>query len=112
MWDERGTGVHARREPRKHYNPPPSRIRRGCCRPALPAILAEVAGTGRRVRLRPCRPNRANEPRFADFPMNIEAAREQMIDQQVHTWDVLDERVLDAMRQVHREQFVPQAWRE
>ena len=26
--------------------------------------------------------------------MNIEAAREQMIEQQVHAWDVFDERVL------------------
>lgn len=39
--------------------------------------------------------------------MNIEAAREQMIEQQVHAWDVLDTRVLDAMRHVRREQFAP-----
>ena len=35
------------------------------------------------------------------------AAREQMVDQQVRTWDVLDERVLDTFRQVPRELFVP-----
>lgn len=44
--------------------------------------------------------------------MNIEAARNQMIEQQVHTWDVFDERVLEAMRAVKREQFVPAAYRE
>ena len=34
-------------------------------------------------------------------------AREQMIEQQVRAWDVLDERVLDVMRKVPRELFVP-----
>lgn len=38
-------------------------------------------------------------------------ALEQMVEQQVRTWDVLDERILDAMRAVPREQFVPRAWR-
>ena len=38
-------------------------------------------------------------------------AREQMIEQQVRAWDVLDERVLDVMRQVPRELFVPQTQR-
>jgi protein-L-isoaspartate(D-aspartate) O-methyltransferase len=38
-------------------------------------------------------------------------AREQMIEQQVRAWDVLDERVLDVLRQVPRELFVPQAQR-
>jgi len=37
--------------------------------------------------------------------------REQMIEQQVRAWDVLDERVLDVMRQVPRELFVPAAER-
>src|SRR5688500_8713004 len=41
------------------------------------------------------------------LPMNIELAREQMIEQQVHAWDVFDERVLTTMRQVRREQFAP-----
>jgi protein-L-isoaspartate(D-aspartate) O-methyltransferase len=43
---------------------------------------------------------------------NPDTARRQMIDQQVRAWDVLDERVLDAMRSVRRELFVPAAWRE
>ena len=38
-------------------------------------------------------------------------AREQMIEQQVRAWEVLDERVLDAMRRVPRELFVPQEQR-
>jgi protein-L-isoaspartate(D-aspartate) O-methyltransferase len=44
--------------------------------------------------------------------MNIEAARNQMIEQQVHTWEVFDERILEAMRQVPRELFVPAAFRD
>jgi protein-L-isoaspartate(D-aspartate) O-methyltransferase len=43
--------------------------------------------------------------------MNIETARNQMIEQQVHTWDVFDERVLDAMREIKRELFVPASYR-
>jgi protein-L-isoaspartate(D-aspartate) O-methyltransferase len=38
-------------------------------------------------------------------------AREQMVEQQVRAWDVLDERVLDVMRQVPRALFVPAAQR-
>jgi protein-L-isoaspartate(D-aspartate) O-methyltransferase len=41
----------------------------------------------------------------------IQAARDQMIAQQVRTWDVLDARTLSAMRQVPRERFVPAPWR-
>lgn len=37
----------------------------------------------------------------------MEAARETMIEQQVRTWNVFDDRVLDAMREVNREQFAP-----
>ena len=37
--------------------------------------------------------------------------QEQMIEQQVRAWDVLDERVLDAMRNIAREQFVPDSER-
>jgi protein-L-isoaspartate(D-aspartate) O-methyltransferase len=44
--------------------------------------------------------------------MNIEAAREQMIEQQVHAWDVFDERVLTTMRQVPRELFAPGRYRD
>jgi protein-L-isoaspartate(D-aspartate) O-methyltransferase len=43
--------------------------------------------------------------------MNIEAAREQMIEQQVRAWDVLDERVLEVMRLVHRDEFTPDRYR-
>jgi len=38
-------------------------------------------------------------------------AREQMIEQQVRAWDVLDERVLDILRKVPRERFVPEPHR-
>jgi protein-L-isoaspartate(D-aspartate) O-methyltransferase len=42
--------------------------------------------------------------------MNIEIAREQMIEQQVHAWDVFDERVLRVMREVPRERFAPERY--
>ena len=35
-------------------------------------------------------------------------SREQMIEQQVRAWDVLDERVLNIFRKVPREQFAPE----
>ena len=44
--------------------------------------------------------------------MQIEFARGQMITQQVRAWDVLDERVLDAMRRTPREFFVPEKFAE
>jgi protein-L-isoaspartate(D-aspartate) O-methyltransferase len=44
--------------------------------------------------------------------MQIEFARGQMITQQVRAWDVLDERVLDAMRRTPREFFVPERFAE
>lgn len=39
--------------------------------------------------------------------MNIDFAREQMVQQQIRAWDVLDEAVLDTFRVTPREQFVP-----
>ncbi|HEV7607567.1 MAG TPA: protein-L-isoaspartate O-methyltransferase [Steroidobacteraceae bacterium] len=44
--------------------------------------------------------------------MQTEFARAQMITQQVRAWDVLDERVLDAMRRTPREFFVPERYVE
>src|SRR5579862_3234643 len=44
--------------------------------------------------------------------MLIETAREQMIEQQVRAWDVLDERILRTLHVVPRERFVPEGWRE
>ena len=38
----------------------------------------------------------------------IEQARFNMIEQQIRTWDVLDQRVLDVMNSIPREQFVPE----
>jgi protein-L-isoaspartate(D-aspartate) O-methyltransferase len=43
--------------------------------------------------------------------MQTAQVREQMVDQQVRAWDVLDERVLEVMRQVPRELFVPEGQR-
>lgn len=36
-----------------------------------------------------------------------EQARQNMVENQVRTWEVLDPRVLDVLRNVHREDFVP-----
>jgi len=44
--------------------------------------------------------------------MDTLAARQQMVDQQIRTWEVLDPRVLDVLSAVPREAFVPQAYRE
>ena len=43
--------------------------------------------------------------------LNAQAECEQMIAQQVRTWEVFDTRTLEAMRAVAREHFVPAAWR-
>jgi len=44
--------------------------------------------------------------------MLMEAARERMVEQQVRTAEVLDDRVLECLRALPRERFVPPAWRE
>jgi protein-L-isoaspartate(D-aspartate) O-methyltransferase len=44
--------------------------------------------------------------------MDFEAARQQMIQQQVRAWDVLDPGVLEVLGLVPREQFVPAAFHE
>jgi protein-L-isoaspartate(D-aspartate) O-methyltransferase len=43
---------------------------------------------------------------------DVQFARRQMIEQQVRAWDVLDPKVLDALQQVPREEYVPAAYRE
>lgn len=44
--------------------------------------------------------------------MDTEAARQQMIDQQIRAWEVLDDGVLETLRAVPRELFVPAAYRD
>jgi len=44
--------------------------------------------------------------------MNQEQARENMIKQQVRTWEVKDPKVVALMYKFPREEFVPDAWRE
>ena len=43
--------------------------------------------------------------------MNIEQARFNMVEQQIRTWEVLDQAVLDLLYVVRREEFVPDAYR-
>ena len=44
--------------------------------------------------------------------MNLEQARFNMVEQQIRTWEVLDQDVLDLLFIVKREEFVPTAWRK
>ena len=44
--------------------------------------------------------------------MNLEQARANMVEQQIRTWEVLDQDVLDLLYTVPREQFVPPKYRE
>jgi len=43
--------------------------------------------------------------------MNVEQARVNMVEHQIRPWEVLDQRVLDLLYQVKREDFVPPAYR-
>ena len=43
--------------------------------------------------------------------IDVERARFNMIEQQIRTWEVLDQRVLDLLFRVRREDFVPQQYR-
>jgi protein-L-isoaspartate(D-aspartate) O-methyltransferase len=43
--------------------------------------------------------------------LNVEQARFNMIEQQIRPWEVLDQRVLDAIAATPREQFVPEQYR-
>jgi protein-L-isoaspartate(D-aspartate) O-methyltransferase len=45
------------------------------------------------------------------MPIDFQAARNTMVEQQVRPWEVLDPRVLEAIASVPREQFVPDAYR-
>src|SRR5881296_3346981 len=44
-------------------------------------------------------------------PMSVEQARFNMVEQQIRTWEVLDQNVLDLLFVVRREEFVPAAYR-
>lgn len=43
--------------------------------------------------------------------LNLQQARENMVSQQIRTWDVLDPRVLDLLENMPREDFVPEIYR-
>lgn len=43
--------------------------------------------------------------------MNFELARHNMVEQQIRPWDVLDPAVLETLATLHREDFVPPAFR-
>lgn len=46
-----------------------------------------------------------------DNRMDTDYARQQMIEQQIRTWDVFDERLLALFDKVERHRFVPDDWR-
>lgn len=43
--------------------------------------------------------------------MDFEQARSNMIEQQIRTWDVLDQRILDTLEAIPRHRYVPDAYR-
>ena len=43
--------------------------------------------------------------------MDVEQARYNMIESQIRTWEVLDQRILDTLFSVKREEYVPEKWR-
>ena len=47
-----------------------------------------------------------------DTDMNFEQARLNMIEQQIRTWEVLDQNVLNLIGEVHREDFIPAEYRQ
>lgn len=44
--------------------------------------------------------------------MDVELARFNMIEQQIRTWDVLDDRILDLVNRVRRERYVPEKYKD
>ncbi len=44
--------------------------------------------------------------------MDFEQARMNMIEQQIRTWEVLDQQVLDTLCQIKREDFIPEEYRK
>jgi protein-L-isoaspartate(D-aspartate) O-methyltransferase len=44
--------------------------------------------------------------------MNYETARANMIEQQIRPWNVLEMQTLNALNEVHREDFVPESYRD
>jgi len=44
--------------------------------------------------------------------VNLQQARHNMVVQQIRTWDVLDQRVLDLLEELPREDFVPESYRK
>src|SRR6185436_3646211 len=52
-------------------------------------------------------PPPATRQKYPSEPMNLEQARTNMVEQQIRTWEVLDQDVLDLLYTVPREEFVP-----
>jgi protein-L-isoaspartate(D-aspartate) O-methyltransferase len=48
---------------------------------------------------------------MSTIKINLEEARRNMIEQQIRTWDVLDQRILDVLAMTPREDFVPRKYR-
>ena len=44
-------------------------------------------------------------------PLNFDVARDTMIKSQLRTWDVIDQRVLDLVARMPRQDYVPAAYR-
>ena len=46
-----------------------------------------------------------------DPQLDVERARFNMVEQQIRPWEVLDQRVLDLLLELNREEFVPPQYR-
>lgn len=44
--------------------------------------------------------------------MDLEQARFNMIEQQIRTWEVLDQKVLNLVQKIHREDFIPDPYKQ
>lgn len=75
--------------------------------PALPPPLRLASCPDMTFRLPASAASRPDDYDSMDF----DSARATMIEQQIRPWEVLDPRVLDALGQVRREDFVPAAYR-
>jgi hypothetical protein len=119
---ERRRARQARKPRRWRLAPPrstPTISRNGLRRKARPSRLTPVPHrvwrelpADRRAIKPPCKRTIAGQSGTIRYiGMNIEQARFNMVEQQIRTWEVLDQRVLDLLFVVRREEFVPPAYR-
>src|SRR5258708_32399634 len=63
------------------------------------------------IMMTPVSPTPGFSPSRSTTNQAFEQARFNMVEQQIRTWDVLDQDVLDLLYVVRREEFVPPEWK-